>query len=125
MNKNILVIDDSATIRASAEFALTEAGFNVKTANNGVDALDKLNIIKGMGENVLLIICDINMPEMDGITFIKEVKKTQFKFIPVLVMTTETQESKKMEGKSAGAAGWLTKPFDPEKLIGVVRKFVR
>ncbi|HPV20452.1 MAG TPA: response regulator, partial [bacterium] len=77
------------------------------------------------GEKVDMIISDINMPVMDGITFIKEVKKGDFRFIPILILTTESENSKKMEGKAAGASGWLVKPFKPEQLVWVVKKFVR
>jgi two-component system chemotaxis response regulator CheY len=77
------------------------------------------------GKHVAMIISDINMPVMDGIAFIKEVKKTPFKYTPILVLTTESQEDKKMEGKKAGASGWLVKPFKPEQLINVTKKFVR
>ena len=71
-----------------------------------------------------MIITDVNMPEMDGITFIRKVKETQFKYLPILVMTTESQDDKKQEGKDAGAAGWLVKPFKPEQLTEVVSRFV-
>jgi two-component system, chemotaxis family, chemotaxis protein CheY len=72
-----------------------------------------------------MIITDVNMPRMDGLTFVREVKKTSFKFVPILVLTTESQADKKAEGKLAGASGWLVKPFSPEQVLEVVRKFVR
>ncbi len=125
MTKFILIVDDSPTIRASAEFTLTEAGFEIREAEHGQDALEKLDLITSEGDKVAMILCDINMPVMDGITFIKEVKQTKHRFIPVLVLSTETQESKKLEGKKAGAAGWLSKPFKPEQLVSVVKRFVR
>jgi len=126
MSKNVLIVDDSATLRASVKFTLTEAGYAVEEAVNGRDGLQKLQELQAKGKQISLIISDINMPEMDGITFIKEVKKNiAFKFVPVLILTTESQESKKMEGKNAGAAGWLVKPFSNEQLVGVVKKFVR
>jgi two-component system chemotaxis response regulator CheY len=77
------------------------------------------------GENIGMIISDINMPIMDGITFIHEVKKTPFKYTPILVLTTESQEEMKMKGKKAGASGWLVKPFKPEQLVYVTKKFMR
>ncbi|MDP2210413.1 MAG: response regulator [Candidatus Aquicultor sp.] len=126
MDRSVLVVDDSATLRASVKFTLSEAGYAVEEAINGKDALQKLQQLKTRGVQISLIISDINMPEMDGITFVQEVKKdSAHRFIPVLILTTESQETKKMEGKNAGAAGWLVKPFNNDQLVGVVRKFVR
>ncbi|MGI6394415.1 MAG: response regulator [bacterium] len=125
MNKTILIVDDSATLRASVNFVLTDAGYDVVQAKNGEEGLAKLLENKRAGEKVDMIISDINMPVMDGISFIKEVKKGEFRFIPILILTTESENSKKMEGKAAGASGWLVKPFKPEQLIWVVKKFVR
>jgi two-component system, chemotaxis family, chemotaxis protein CheY len=125
MNRTILIVDDSATLRASVNFVLTDAGYNVIQAKNGEEGLAKLLENKRTGEKVDMIISDINMPVMDGITFIKEVKKGEFRFIPILILTTESENSKKMEGKAAGASGWLVKPFKPEQLVWVVKKFVR
>jgi two-component system chemotaxis response regulator CheY len=122
--KVIFIVDDSSTLRASVEFTLTEAGYTVVQAEDGAAALAALKKFDGKESEVGMIITDINMPAMDGITFIKEVKKTAFKFAPILVLTTESQESKKMEGKEAGASGWLVKPFKPEQLTGVVSKFL-
>jgi two-component system chemotaxis response regulator CheY len=125
MKKKILVVDDSATLRASVDYTLKEAGFETINAVNGADGLDKLNQAMKNGENIGMIISDINMPVMDGITFINEVKKTPYKFTPILVLTTESQEEMKMKGKKAGASGWLVKPFKPEQLIYVTKKFMR
>lgn len=126
MSNKVLIIDDSATLRASVKFSLTQAGYGVEEAINGQDALNKLESLRSSGTSVSLIISDVNMPVMDGITFVREVKKNgTFKFIPVLILTTESQDSKKEEGKAAGAAGWLVKPFNNDQLVGVVRKFVR
>ena len=126
MAQSVLIVDDSATLRASVKFSLTEAGYAVEEAINGKDGLQKLQQLKTRGVQISLIISDINMPEMDGITFVHEVKKDMaHRFIPVLILTTESQDTKKMEGKNAGAAGWLVKPFSNDQLIGVVRKFVR
>jgi len=124
-DKYILIVDDSATLRASVNYTLKEAGFDTLNAINGKDGLDKLQQAMADGKQIAMIISDINMPVMDGITFIKEVKKTPFKFTPILVLTTESQEEKKLEGKKAGASGWLVKPFKPEQLIYVTKKFVR
>jgi two-component system chemotaxis response regulator CheY len=123
--KKILVVDDSATLRASVNYTLKEAGFETIDAVNGVDGLEKLNQAMKSGEQIGMIISDINMPVMDGITFIHEVKKTPFKFTPILVLTTESQEEMKMRGKKAGASGWLVKPFKPAQLIYVTKKFMR
>jgi two-component system chemotaxis response regulator CheY len=125
MKKKILVVDDSATLRASVNYTLKEAGFETINAVNGVDGLDKLNQAMKNGDQIGMIISDINMPIMDGITFIHEVKKTPFKFTPILVLTTESQEEMKLKGKKAGASGWLVKPFKPEQLVYVTKKFMR
>lgn len=124
MEKYIMIVDDSTTLRASVQFALGAAGYKVAEATDGKDGLAVLQDIRSKGDQVSMIISDINMPNMDGITFIKEVKKTPFKFIPILVLTTESQATKKMEGKSAGATGWLVKPFKSAQLIQVVKKLV-
>jgi two-component system, chemotaxis family, chemotaxis protein CheY len=123
--KKILVVDDSATLRASVNYTLKEAGFDTINAVNGADGLAKLSDANKLGEEIGMIISDINMPVMDGITFIKEVKKTPFRFLPILVLTTESQEEMKMKGKQAGASGWLVKPFKPEQLVYVTKKFMR
>jgi two-component system chemotaxis response regulator CheY len=123
--KKILVVDDSATLRASVNYTLKEAGFETINAVNGADGLAKLSDANKKGEEIGMIISDINMPVMDGITFIKEVKKTPFRFLPILVLTTESQEDMKMKGKQAGASGWLVKPFKPEQLVYVTKKFMR
>lgn len=126
MSKLVFVVDDSKTVRASLEYTLKKVGFEVISANDGQDGVDKLEDLSKQGKKPKMIITDINMPRMDGIGFIKEVKKKSgLKFIPILVLTTESQEQKKMEGKQAGAAGWLVKPFKPEQLVGVVKKFVK
>jgi two-component system chemotaxis response regulator CheY len=122
--KVILIVDDSSTLRASVEFTLSEAGYTVLQAEDGDTGLTVLKGYEGRESELGMIITDINMPNMDGISFIKEVKKTAFKFVPILVLTTESQDSRKMEGKDAGASGWLVKPFKPEQLTGVVAKFL-
>lgn len=125
MKKKILVVDDSATLRASVNYTLKSAGFETINAVNGADGLEKLTEAHKQGDQIGMIISDINMPVMDGITFIKEVKKTPFKFLPILVLTTESQEEMKLKGKQAGASGWLVKPFKPEQLVYVTKKFMR
>lgn len=125
MSKTVLVVDDSATLRMSVEMALQSAGFQVVHARDGREGLEQLNKLKSEGKQLDMIISDVNMPIMDGISFIKEVKNTSFKFVPILVLTTEREDSKKLEGKKAGASGWLVKPFKPDTLLAVVRKFTR
>lgn len=125
MGKTILVVDDSAVVRASVKFALASAGFDVAEATNGKEGLSVLDSLSVGGKRPSLILSDINMPVMDGIAFIAGVKKSAHKFVPILVLTTESQESKKQEGRQAGAAGWLVKPFAEDQLLAVVRKLVR
>ena len=125
MSKLVLLVDDSATLRMSVEMTLKGAGYEVVQAQNGQEGLNMLAQLQAQSRQLDMIISDINMPVMDGITFIKEVKKTSFRYLPILVLTTEREDSKKLEGKKAGAAGWLVKPFKPETLVSVVRKFTR
>jgi two-component system chemotaxis response regulator CheY len=125
MSKLVLLVDDSATLRMSVEMTLKGAGYEVAQAQNGQEGLNLLQQLQAQGRGLDMIISDVNMPVMDGITFIKEVKKTPFRYLPILVLTTEREDSKKLEGKKAGAAGWLVKPFKPETLVSVVRKFTR
>jgi two-component system chemotaxis response regulator CheY len=120
----ILVIDDSPTIRTSVEFTVKDFGFPVKQAENGADALEKIKQIKGQGDDLKLCVVDVNMPVMDGISFLKEFKKSD-KFTPVLILTTESEEGKVKEGKIAGASGWMVKPFKPESLKEVVQKLIQ
>lgn len=119
--KTIFAVDDSPTARASIEYTLSKAGYKVELAEDGVIALNK---IKTSSLNIDVFLFDVNMPNMDGITLIKEVRKLDdHKFTPILFLTTESQESKKMEGKAAGASGWVVKPFEPDQLIEVVKRF--
>jgi two-component system chemotaxis response regulator CheY len=122
--KNIMIIDDSLTIRTSVEFALKELGYPVELAENGSDALQKVKSIKARGDDVALCIVDINMPVMDGITFIAEFRKLD-RFTPILVLTTESEEQKIKEGKSAGASGWMVKPFKNQDMVAVVQKLIK
>ena len=119
--KTIMAVDDSPTARASIEYTLSKGGFNVEMAEDGVLALDKINKYSGQ---IDIFLFDVNMPNMDGITLIKEVRKIpKYKFTPILFLTTESQESKKMEGKNAGASGWIVKPFEPEQLVSLMKRF--
>ncbi|HEC28997.1 MAG TPA: response regulator [Gammaproteobacteria bacterium] len=120
MSKTILIVDDSASIRQVVGLALKRVGYDVIEAGDGVDALSKLNGVK-----IHLIISDVNMPNMDGITFVKEVKKLpNYKFTPVCMLTTESEHSKMQEGKVAGAKAWVVKPFQPPQLLDAVSKLV-
>ena len=118
MGKTILIVDDSATIRQVVGMTLKGAGYEVMEASDGKDALNKLD-----GKKINLIISDVNMPNMDGITFVKEAKKlANYKFTPVIMLTTESQDSKKQEGQAAGAKAWVVKPFQPEQMLAAVAK---
>jgi two-component system chemotaxis response regulator CheY len=120
MSKMALVVDDSTSMRQMVAFTLQQAGFSVIEGSDGKDALGKVN-----GKSVNLVVTDLNMPVMDGISLIKELRKLpNFKFTPILMLTTESQDSKKQEGKTAGATGWLVKPFNPDQLLQVVSKVV-
>jgi len=119
----IFAVDDSPTARASLEYTLKNAGYMVLLAESGEDGLEK---IKNTDQKVDLFIFDVNMPGMDGIALIKEVRQLEkHQFTPILMLTTEAQESKKMEGKQAGASGWFVKPFVPDQLIAVAKRFVK
>ncbi|MCX5804819.1 MAG: response regulator [Proteobacteria bacterium] len=118
MSKRILTADDSASVRQMVAFTLKGAGYEVVEAVDGKDALSKLN-----GNPIHMVITDLNMPNLDGIELVKGIRASQaYKFIPIVLLTTESQESKKLEGKKAGATGWITKPFKPEQLVAVVKK---
>lgn len=118
MAKSILAVDDSVTMRQTIATALEKEGYAVSLANDGLDALNKLN-----GARFHVIVTDINMPNMDGIRLIKEIRNLPaHKFTPIIVLTTESQPEKKEEGKNAGATGWIVKPFKPEQLVAVVKK---
>lgn len=124
MQKHILVVDDSPTIRSSVSFCLRNAGYEVAVATDGEDALDALKSMKQQGNIPSLILTDINMPVMDGITFIGKIKDTEFKFLPILVLTTESEKGMIEKGKAAGASGWLIKPFHPEQLLWAIKKLM-
>jgi two-component system chemotaxis response regulator CheY len=119
MPKKILVVDDSSAIRQSISFILGQEGYETVEATDGLEALNALGSIDALD----LIITDVNMPNMDGISFIRKARVIEkFKFTPILVLTTESQGSKMNEGKEAGATGWIVKPFNSEKLLGIVKK---
>lgn len=124
MARNILIVDDSPTIRAAVSLCLRNVGYRVTEAKEGGDGLEKLAAMHKKGQIPCLIITDVNMPVMDGLTFIREIKNSPFRFLPILVFTTESEESIITKGRSAGAAGWLVKPFQPEQLLGAVKKLV-
>ncbi len=115
---SILAVDDSASMRQMVSFTLKGAGFDVIEAVDGKDALTK-----AQSSQADIVLTDVNMPNMDGIQLIKELRKLpQYKFTPMLLLTTESAESKKAEGKAAGATGWLVKPFNPDQLIATLKK---
>jgi two-component system, chemotaxis family, chemotaxis protein CheY len=115
----VLLVDDSATMLLSLKTILSKAGLTVETAGHGKEAMDKLT--KGLKPN--LIISDVNMPQMDGITFTREARKAPgMRFVPILILTTESEQSKRAEAKTAGATGWLVKPVAPDQLLGVIKQ---
>jgi two-component system chemotaxis response regulator CheY len=119
MGKTVLVVDDSSTMRQMVAYTLTSAGFEVVEAGNGKEAVSKLNA----GAKPALVVTDLNMPEMDGITLIAEIRKmAAFKFTPILMLTTESTDDKKKAGQAAGATGWIVKPFNPEQMLKVIQK---
>lgn len=120
MAKSILIVDDSATLRQVVSIALKGAGYDVIEACDGKDALGKLN-----GQKIHLIVSDVNMPNMDGITFVQEAKKLPaYKFTPIIMLTTEAGEDKKAAGQAAGAKAWVVKPFKPEQMLTAVSKLI-
>ncbi|HZV55135.1 MAG TPA: response regulator [Rhodocyclaceae bacterium] len=120
MAKMILAVDDSASIRQMVTFTLKSSGYEVVEAVDGMDGLEKAK-----GKTVNLILTDQNMPRMDGLTLIKTLRgMPQYKTVPILMLTTESSDAMKQQGRAAGATGWLVKPFDPQKLIEVVKKVI-
>ena len=121
MEKTILIVDDSTSIRNLVEFTLSNAGFRVISATNGLDALEQIN-----KQTIHLLLTDLHMPVMTGMELIKEVRSMEkYKTIPILFLTTETQISIKQEAKELGATGWIVKPFNAEKLVSTIRKVIR
>jgi two-component system chemotaxis response regulator CheY len=120
MAKTIMIIDDSVSLRQVVGIALTTAGYEVMEACDGRDALARLD-----GRRIHLMICDVNMPNMDGISFLKALREQRaYKFTPVIMLTTEAGEEKKREGQAAGARAWVVKPFKPEQLLLAVAKLI-
>jgi two-component system chemotaxis response regulator CheY len=118
MSKIIMTVDDSASIRQMVSFTLRQSGYQVIEAVDGKDALSKLK-----EHTVSMLLTDLNMPNMDGIELIRKVRAhSSCRFVPIIMLTTESQGEKKQEGKAAGATGWIVKPFKPDQLLAVVRK---
>jgi two-component system, chemotaxis family, chemotaxis protein CheY len=121
MAKIILTADDSASIRQMVSFTLTNAGYQVVEAVDGKDAIDKLTTMQ-----VDMLVTDLNMPNIDGIELIRQVRQhPKHKFIPIIMLTTESQDTKKQQGKAAGATGWIVKPFNATQLVDVVKKVIK
>jgi two-component system chemotaxis response regulator CheY len=115
-----MIVDDSTSLRQLVIMALKSENYNVIEACDGIDALSKLS-----GAKIHLIISDINMPNMDGISFVKELKNNpSYKFTPVIMLTTESQEGKKREAQAAGAKAWIVKPFQPQQMLSAVAKLI-
>jgi two-component system chemotaxis response regulator CheY len=120
MGKTILIVDDSASVRQVVGIALRGAGYDVIEGVDGADGLTKLD-----GKKIHLIISDVNMPRMDGISFVREAKKLPaYKFTPIIMLTTESEERKKLEGQAAGAKAWVVKPFQPAQMLAAVSKLI-
>ncbi len=121
MAKRIITVDDAASVRQLVSFTLNKEGYDVIEACDGKDAVAKL-----ANTQVDMVVTDLNMPEMNGIELIKHLRAdARFRFIPIIMLTTESQAGTKQEGKAAGATGWIVKPFQPEQLINVVKKVLR
>lgn len=119
MSKTILVVDDSVSLRQVVCMTLKGAGYEVLEAGDGMAALALLD-----GRQIHMAVCDVNMPKLDGISFVKQAKeKAAYRFMPVLMLTTESSEEKKQAGKAAGAKAWMLKPFSPSSLLAAVAKF--
>jgi two-component system, chemotaxis family, chemotaxis protein CheY len=120
MSKSVLCVDDSASIRQMVSFTLESAGYSPTTAVDGADAITKLE-----SQSFSLVITDLNMPNLDGIGMIRKLRAMpKHAGVPVVMLTTESDEAKKAEGKAAGATGWIVKPFDQAKLVAVVNKLI-
>jgi len=118
MSKKIATVDDSASVRQMVSFTLKGAGYEVIECQDGRDALNKIN-----GAGVQMVITDLNMPNMNGLELIKALRgKPEYKFMPIVFLTTESQAEIKAEAKTAGATGWIVKPFKPDQLLAVVKK---
>ncbi len=120
MAKTILIVDDSASMRQLVKISLNGTGHQIIEASDGRDALSKLN-----GQKINLIISDVNMPNLDGIGLVKAVKaKPEYRFTPIMMLTTESEQAKKAEGQAAGAKAWMVKPFQPQQLLAAVEKLI-
>ena len=120
MAKTIMIVDDSITLRQVVGMALKGAGYDVIEGCDGQDALNKLT-----GQKIHLVISDVNMPNMDGITFVQNMKQIPaYKFTPVIMLTTEAEEEKKLQGQAAGAKAWVIKPFQPQQMLAAVGKLI-
>lgn len=118
MSKTILAVDDSASIRQMVSLSLTGAGYKVVEAGNGAEGLSKAGSVTAD-----MVLTDLNMPVMDGLTFISELRKLpEYKGVPIIFLTTESDEAKKKAAKAAGATGWITKPFQQAQLLAVAKK---
>jgi len=118
VSKTVLIVDDSPSMRGMVAHTLTEAGFSVIEGGNGQEGLDRL-----AGKKVDLVITDLNMPVMDGIQFIARLRaQREYKFTPILMLTTESQDTKKQAAKAAGATGWITKPFNAQQVLQTIAK---
>ncbi len=121
MGKTILVAEDSESIRQLLTFTLRGAGYDVIEAVDGKDAIDKID-----GKSADLVVTDFNMPNMGGVELTKQLRNIQaFQFTPIIMLTTESQKEKVLEGKDAGISGWIIKPFVPEKLIEIIKKLIK
>lgn len=120
MSKTIMIVDDSPSLRQVVSIALKGAGYDVVEACDGSDALGKLD-----GKKINLIISDVNMPKMNGIEMVKEIKQmSNYKFTPIIMLTTESQDQMKEQGKQAGVKAWVVKPFKPDQMLDAVSKLI-
>jgi two-component system chemotaxis response regulator CheY len=116
--KTVMTVDDSTSVRQMVRFTLSQAGYDVVEAVDGRDA-----VAKASAHKINMVITDLNMPHMDGLELIRSLRsKPDYKFTPIVMLTTESQDDKKKEGRAAGATGWIIKPFKPEQLLAVVKK---
>jgi two-component system chemotaxis response regulator CheY len=122
MQKLIMTVDDSTSVRQMVSFTLSGAGYQVAEAADGRDALSKL----GETLTIDMLVTDLNMPNMDGIELVKSIRaQHRHKYIPILLLTTESQEARKQQAKAAGASGWIVKPFNATQLVDVIRKLLK
>ena len=121
MSKKVLIVDDSTTMRQMVAYTLRQAGYEVVEGTNGQEGLDR-----AIAQACELVITDLNMPVMDGLALVRALRtQSAYRFTPILMLTTESDGNKKLEGKTAGATGWIVKPFDPEKLLATAAKFLK